>query len=73
MGHAVVRREGDIVARLDDLAFGKTETVALYDLLGQGLGSCWCGGRSAKELRRRILELRVKSTDGLSLEQGASC
>jgi hypothetical protein len=43
----VVRREGDIVARLDDLALGKTKTVALYDLLGQGLGSCRCGGGSA--------------------------
>lgn len=38
MGHALLRREGDIVARLDELVFGETQTVALNNLLGQGLG-----------------------------------
>jgi hypothetical protein len=37
VGHALLRGEGDIVAGLDELVFGKTETVTLDNLLGQGL------------------------------------
>jgi hypothetical protein len=37
VGHALLRGEGDIVAGLDELVSGKTETVTLDNLLGQGL------------------------------------
>jgi hypothetical protein len=37
VGHALLRREGDIVAGLDELVFGKTKTVTLDNLLCQGL------------------------------------
>jgi len=35
--HTPVWREGDIVARLDDLALCKAEGISLHNLLGQGL------------------------------------
>jgi hypothetical protein len=37
VGHALLRREGDIVAGLDELVFGKSKTVTLDNLLCQGL------------------------------------
>lgn len=38
MGHAVVRLEGDIVARLDVFVLGQAGAVALDNLFGEGLG-----------------------------------
>lgn len=37
MGHALLGGEGDVVAGLDELVLGKTKTVALDNLLCQGL------------------------------------
>jgi hypothetical protein len=38
MCHALVRLQGDIVARLDKLAIWETNSVPLDDFLGQRLG-----------------------------------
>jgi len=37
VGHALLGGKGDIVARLDELVFGKSKTVALDNLLRQSL------------------------------------
>lgn len=46
MGHAVVGREGDIVASLDLLAWGEADGISLDNLLGKSL---WGGGRRCLE------------------------
>jgi len=51
VGHAVMRRQRDIVARLDKLAFRKAKGVSLDDLLRESLGLC--GRRVVTEYRRR--------------------
>jgi len=57
VGHAVMGRESDIVAGLDDLAVCQAQAVSLYNLLGESLRGCWCGIGTVQQLRRRILEL----------------
>jgi len=37
VGHALLGGKGDIVARLDELVFGESKTVALDNLLRQSL------------------------------------
>lgn len=56
MCHAVMRREGDIVACLDELALGQAEGVALDDLLREGLWLCG-RRRRVEEMLRRIFDL----------------
>lgn len=46
MGHAVVGREGDIVASLDLLARGESDGISLDNLLGKSL---WSRGRGCLE------------------------
>lgn len=46
MGHAVVGREGDIVASLDLLAWSKADGISLNNLLGKSL---WSRGRGCLE------------------------
>lgn len=46
MGHAVVGREGDIVASLDFLARSEADGISLDNLLGKSL---WRGGRGCLE------------------------
>ena len=61
VGHAVVRREGHIVAGPDLLPGRQADRVPLDDLLGQSLGGVGCGfGRGQACRSAVVLELRVE-------------
>ena len=71
MRHALVRPQGDIVARLDKLAIWETNSVLLDDFLGQRLRD-W--GRSLEGIEdggnSGIIRLGVKRLDfGLRVTQ----
>jgi hypothetical protein len=61
MRHALVRAQGDVVARLDKFAIRKANSMLLDDFLGQRLGD-W--GRCLQGIqegsRSRIIKLGVK-------------
>jgi hypothetical protein len=62
--HALVRPQGDIVARLDKLAIWETNSVLLHDFLGQRLRGC---GRSFEGIKdggsSGVIKLRMKALE----------
>lgn len=56
MRHALVRPQGDIVARLDQLAIWETNSVLLDDFLAQRL----------RDWEEALKELRTEAVAGLS-------
>lgn len=71
VGHAMVRRESDIIARLDHLPRCESNRVSLYNLLGQGLGCLRCRLERRKDSRGgRVVELVV---EGIPSMLGGRC